>query len=596
MFARKRVDVFIHLPMLLLFSLGVFANAHALSLTEEDYELKLLGKFVFFDNISSPKVQSCSSCHAPRTGGTGNSSVVNQTQVAINGANPHTVGSLKPPTNTYATLIAPFKLNPTPRRGARTNDTCPGPGGFCGGNFWNGRAIGFGGDQQMNKTTGVTTSTHIITDVVIPDGLLERYSQYLGPTADQAMNPFPNDVEQNVPVSEDEELGNGLRGAEAVCRHVKKSKYGIMYNLAWGEPIDCSTEGSPRAVDISFQRIALALSAYQGSSELNSFSSKRDWALRAELACLEGRHGEFGKYYSSKICNQKDPENWGKFPLVGFSDEENWGHDLFYGMTSELNPEGKNAQCTECHVTNKEVGIHTGSFDGDGNEFIIADGTDPFERYTDDSYHSIGTPRNPEITNPECPAGSTTDSCRAGLGGHIWQDGNRGPLSVGNRKVPTLRNVDKRPYPGFVKAYGANGWFKSLESIIHFYNTATVDFNCVIVPGVEDCTDVRDTNIPGSVTEVAYEELTASTFGVTRCEDREEGWTEAQALAANCWPRPEFAAGPGAFVGNLGLNAEEEAALVAYMKTFTDRVTARPPQAYELFLAKMKNRAMQRHR
>ena len=37
--------------------------------------------------------------------------------------------------------------------------------------------------------------------------------------------------------------------------------------------------------------------------------------------------------------------------------------------------------------------------------------------------------------------------------------------------VPTLRNVDKRPRPDFIKAYGHNGYFKSLKEIVHFYNT-----------------------------------------------------------------------------------------------------------------------------
>src|SRR5262249_57058116 len=48
------------------------------------------------------------------------------------------------------------------------------------------------------------------------------------------------------------------------------------------------------------------------------------------------------------------------------------------------------------------------------------------------------------------------------------------PLVPDNQRrfrVPTLRNVDKRPYPTFVKAYGHNGYFKSLKSIVHFYNT-----------------------------------------------------------------------------------------------------------------------------
>ena len=45
-------------------------------------------------------------------------------------------------------------------------------------------------------------------------------------------------------------------------------------------------------------------------------------------------------------------------------------------------------------------------------------------------------------------------------------------------QVPTLRNVDKRPYPAFVKAYGHNGYFTSLKSIVHFYNTRDVLPRC----------------------------------------------------------------------------------------------------------------------
>ena len=44
----------------------------------------------------------------------------------------------------------------------------------------------------------------------------------------------------------------------------------------------------------------------------------------------------------------------------------------------------------------------------------------------------------------------------------------------GKQKVPTLRNVDLRPEKKFVKAYGHNGYFKSLEEIVHFYNTRDV--------------------------------------------------------------------------------------------------------------------------
>jgi cytochrome c peroxidase len=558
----------IQVAVVLLLAFGISSNVLALQWNEDDYELKLLGKFVFFDNISNPSVQACVSCHAPRTGGTGNNSNVNLHQVAENGADRGTVGSLKPPTNLYATFIKSFN---------RGYDECTGPFGFCGGNFWNGRSVGDGGERFPPNTT------HVIEDDVIPDDLLGRYARYLGPVADQALNPFPNDVEQNVPDGND----GGLPGAEFVCRHVENSNYGFLYEFAWGEPIDCDSEG----VATSFQRIAIALSAYQGSSEVNSFSSKRDIFLRAELtcACAEFESGD-PNYPGEEVCNivgsfalpfiRRHPNyknSPGKFPLVGFTKKENWGHDLFYGLPSDLNPQAKNAQCTECHVTHNDIGQEV---EIDGELKFMPDGTGLDERYTNDSYHTIGTPWNPEITNPEIAP--------QGLAGHtgVTTGGFPPPGTghIGLRKVPTLRNVDKRPRKRFVKAYGANGWFKSLESIMHFYNTAQLA-NCD--PATDD-NECRDRG------EVAPDETTAwAKYGMTRCEAREEGWTEAQAEAANCWPAPEFPDAPvpfGLFVGNLDLEPEEEAAIVAYMKTFTDLITARAPRPYELAIARLKHR------
>ena len=37
-------------------------------------------------------------------------------------------------------------------------------------------------------------------------------------------------------------------------------------------------------------------------------------------------------------------------------------------------------------------------------------------------------------------------------------------------KVPTLRNVDKRPSAGVMKAYGHNGYFKSLDEIVSLWS------------------------------------------------------------------------------------------------------------------------------
>jgi cytochrome c peroxidase len=102
--------------------------------------------------------------------------------------------------------------------------------------------------------------------------------------------------------------------------------------------------------------------------------------------------------------------------------------------------------------------------------------------------------------------------------------------NYGKQKVPTLRNVDKRPSDNFVKAYSHNGYFKSLKGIVHFYNTRDVKPVC-----------------PDIFT------------------------TEADALTQNCWPVPEIEANVNkAELGNLRLSDAEENALVAFMKTLSD--------------------------
>ncbi len=98
--------------------------------------------------------------------------------------------------------------------------------------------------------------------------------------------------------------------------------------------------------------------------------------------------------------------------------------------------------------------------------------------FTDFTYDNLGIPRNP--LNPFYDMPYNPDG--AELGRHRARgvpEGGRVCEAVytaewGKQKVPTLRNVDKRPAKRFVKAYGHNGYFKSLEEIVHFYNTRDV--------------------------------------------------------------------------------------------------------------------------
>jgi cytochrome c peroxidase len=505
-------------------------------------DIELLGKYVFFDKISSPKRMACVTCHDPATGGTGSVSGVNLHQVAITGANPHTVGNLKPPTNAYASLIERLSL-------------CAfGFPGMCGGNFWNGRSEGnefpplYGATRHIGEEIFFDGSGDLRSD---PD--IKEYELYIGPTADQALNPMPNPVEQNIE-------------RQAVCRHVESSKYASLYNKVWGVPIDCSD--SPAVThqaadvlavgeeeypfDISFKRLMLAVAAWQASPDLNSFSSKRDWALQRELDGIDV------------------DDTPGEFPLVGLTDEENLGHDLFYntvpfpflpigevefppntGNTVQNYPPNRDlpaANCSFCHSDNP--GIFNPFIPG---PIVAPDtGAEPEQLYADDAYHNIGTPRNPEIpdtgVDPDLGLFGLTDN----------------PLHLGFHKTPTIRNVDKRKGKGFTKAYSHNGWFKSLESIVHFYNTAFL--GGPVPPGPP----------------IPYEDTTAYAFGITTCPPGIE--TEKDALNNNCWPEPAYS-GPGtalgAILGNLHLTLEQEAAIVAYMKTLTDEHTAKAPKPYK---------------
>jgi cytochrome c peroxidase len=158
--------------------------------------------------------------------------------------------------------------------------------------------------------------------------------------------------------------------------------------------------------------------------------------------------------------------------------------------------------------------------------------------FTDFTYDNLGVPKNPE--NPVYDY--DPEFVDWGLGGFLatrpdyeqFADEN-----LGKQKVPTLRNVGKGSCEAepdnpdcIVKAYTHNGYFKSLAGIVHFYNTRDVLPAC-----------------PGD-------------------------YTEAEALAAGCWPVPEVAENVNRDeLGDLGLTPDEEAAIVAFLETLSDGYT-----------------------
>jgi cytochrome c peroxidase len=260
-------------------------------------------------------------------------------------------------------------------------------------------------------------------------------------------------------------------------------------------------------VGTSFKRIALALSAWQHSSEVNPFSSKRD---------------QCAKDASGNII----------FPCASLSAEANLGHDLFYGVNTTgknrivqgpFGPPGPlNASCAFCHNSGNTL---FGPNPSTGNE--------PRQLYTDHAYHHLGLPPNYELEN------FNSNNPDGGLG-------ERAGAFDGHFKTPTLRNVDKRR-GNVTKAYMHNGYFKNLEDIVHFYNTA------------------------GEPSKVNPAQCPAGT-------------TAAQARQRDCWPAAEIShpgTARGTLFGRTGMTPQEEAALVAYMRTFSDTSNVKAPNPYK---------------
>ena len=404
-------------------------GAQAVELTATE----ALGKLIFFDaGLSINRNQSCATCHAPGVGWTGPDDKINRGGAVYAGSIHDQFGERKPPSSAYSTG-SPVLHNQqkNPRKEAV----------FAGGHFWDGRATG----ERLGSAA-----------------------------AEQAQGPFLNPVEQALP------------SAACVVHRVCTGAYWALARAVWGadacsigwaaDPCAPQAAGSRLSaadaarVETTYDAIARAIAAFEGSPESDAFSSKFDHVARRQAK---------------------------------FTAEEQRGRRLF---------EGK-GKCANCHVLDR------------------AGGRGPL--FTDFTYDNLGLPRNP--ANPVY--GTDPAFVDKGLGGFLagrTDYARHAEAGLGKHKVPTLRNVDLRPEPGFVKAYGHNGYFKSLKGIVHFYSTRDAKPACPLRP------DGR-------------------------------GYSEAEALAGRCWPPPEVARNVNrSELGDLRLTAAEEDAIVAFMRTLSD--------------------------
>jgi cytochrome c peroxidase len=342
---------------------------------------------------------------------------------------------------------------------------------FVGGNFWDMRASGY---------------------------------RLQNPSAEQAQGPPTNPVEMGLP----DPACLAYRLSQAPYRKLFETVWGAdSFNIHWPANVErvCSTPAPPppddqypvhlsaadRArADRVYDGFGLAAAAYEASPEVSPFTSKYDYV-------------------------QADMDH--------FTTQEAEGYALFRGQ----------AKCNECHRDG-----------GPGEEPLFTDFTAsnlgiPANRGVQFYYEAAADPSG-YSPNPQGPqyidlgVGSFLRRMKS-LSGQLNPDSRwtaLAPKFDGKIQVPTLRNVDMRPQPDFVKAYMHNGYFKSLKEVVHFYNTRDVLPQC-------------------------------------KMGDRGEKVT--------CWPPPENTENVNRKqLGNLKLTDQEEDAVVAFLKTLTDDY--RPPQ------------------
>jgi len=262
------------------------------------------------------------------------------------------------------------------------------------------------------------------------------------PLAEQAQGPYLNPLEQAIP------------NARALCVKVMRSDYADLFEEVWGAgSLDCAKD-----VNGVYEQIGRSVAAYERSAEVNPFTSKFDlfWdnAVAAgkdvtKIKCGSGGMGG-GGMGGAMGCpgGGMDPNRWTAFRNLGLTDSE------LQGLAVYNDP--SRGDCSACHT--------------------LQPGPDGYPLFTNFSYSNIGTPKNPANPFYTMPPAWNPDGQEwvdYGLGGYLKSAGH-GPEvyepQLGKFKVPTLRNVDLRPAEDFVKSYGHNGYFKSLDEIVFFYH------------------------------------------------------------------------------------------------------------------------------
>ncbi|MDB5040496.1 MAG: cytochrome peroxidase [Candidatus Eremiobacteraeota bacterium] len=422
-----------------------------------------VGKVLFFDkNLSVNRNTACAFCHIPETGFQGGIELINRTIVNQPGSVRTRFSLRKPPSAAYAAFSPPLQYPTKP--GEAKCSHC-----FIGGNFWDVRATGVRlGNPAAAQAEGSPLNPTEMANRE-PACVVRRISQrpYRG-LFEQVLGPRAFDIHWPANVDALCSVPNS-NPATRIGSEVPGPN-----DTPWIVPL--ATADRVRAQQ-AFDLMGRAIEAFEASPEVSPFSSKFDafLARKAKLSATEMR-----------------------------------GYTLFNGQ----------ARCYLCHVDPKG---------------------EPRPLFSDNTTANLGIPKNPALgyytqTKPDRYGYAADPEGQAfvdrGVGDFLRspENGNTAWHALastfdGRFRTVTIRNVDKRPYPAFVKAYGQNGYFKNLKAIVHFYNT-------------------RDT--------------------LPRCASGSPG------EGVTCWPAPEVPRNLNTHCCDLGLSPQQEDDLVAFLRTLTD--------------------------
>jgi cytochrome c peroxidase len=262
---------------------GLVQKVPSASSMDLQSQVRLLGKLYIYDKtLSPPNNIACATCHAPYAGFTGGNSVFNATTVAQAGgiAVPNAVspapnarfGGRKPQSYGYASLAPVLHYNAT-------------QGDFYGGNFWDMRATGI---------------------------------RVANPAAEQAQGPPVNPLEMANP------------DTACVVWKISQGSYKSLveliggpqsFSITWPSNVAsvCATPGPPSANDplpvhlsaqdrgtsnATYDHLTLAVASYEGSSEVNAFSSKFDAFLAGSAQLSADEQRGFNLFNGKANCAQ----------------------------------------------------------------------------------------------------------------------------------------------------------------------------------------------------------------------------------------------------------------------------------------------------